>query len=76
MNMGRKVGIGGNVKTGGCAFSTRREFLQGLFPAGAMLCSGCGLLSAVGRVQDSPQNKDAQHKFLGDSGLTTPPAWS
>jgi hypothetical protein len=70
MNMRRKVGIGGNMKTGGCAFSTRREFLQGLFPAGAMLCSGCGLLSAVDRVQDSPQNKVAQHKFLEDSGLT------
>ena len=50
--------------------STRREFLQGLFPAGALLCSGCGLLSAAGRVQDSPQNKPAQHKFLEDSGLT------
>jgi hypothetical protein len=49
--------------------STRREFLQGLFPAGALLCSGCGLLSAADRVQDSPQNKAAQHKFLEDSGL-------
>lgn len=50
--------------------STRREFLEGLFPAGALLCSGCGLLSAAGRVQDSPQNKPARHKFLEDSGLT------
>jgi hypothetical protein len=50
--------------------SSRREFLQRLFPAGALLCSGCGLLSAAGRLQDSPQNKPAQHKFLEDSGLT------
>ena len=50
--------------------STRREFLQGLFPAGALLCSGCGLLSAASRLQDSPQNKAARHKFLEDSGLT------
>jgi hypothetical protein len=70
MNMGRKVGIGGNMKAERCAFSSRREFLQGMFPVGALLCSGCGLLSAAGRVQDSPQNKPAQHKFLEDSGLT------
>ena len=50
--------------------STRREFLQGMLPAGALLCSGCGLLSAAGRVADGPQNKPAQHKFLEDSGLT------
>ena len=50
--------------------SGRREFLQGLFPAGALLCSGCGLLSASSRLQDSPQNKPARHKFLEDSGLT------
>ncbi|OGD24166.1 MAG: hypothetical protein A2Y69_04840 [Candidatus Aminicenantes bacterium RBG_13_59_9] len=50
--------------------SSRREFLQGLFPAGALLCSGCGLLSASSRLQDSPQNAPAQHKFLEDSGLT------
>ena len=48
----------------------RREFLEGLFPAGALLCSGCGLLSASGKRQDSPQNKPAKHKFLEDSGLT------
>jgi hypothetical protein len=46
--------------------STRRKFLQGLLPAGALLCSGCGLLSASSRHQ----NKPAQHKFLEDSGLT------
>jgi len=46
--------------------SSRREFLQGLFPAGALLCSGCGLLSASSRLQ----NKPTQHKFLEDSGLT------
>jgi hypothetical protein len=50
--------------------SSRREFLQALFPAGALLCSGCGVLSAASRVQDSPQNKVAQHKFLEDSDLT------
>lgn len=50
--------------------ASRREFLQGLLPAGAFLCSGCGLLSAAGRVQDNPQNKVSQHKFLEDSGLT------
>ena len=50
--------------------STRREFLQGLFPAGALLCSGCGLFSAAGKLQDSPQNEAARHKFLEDSGLT------
>jgi len=50
--------------------SGRREFLQGLFPAGALLCSGCGLLSAAGRVQASPPNKAARHKFLEDSGMT------
>jgi L-2-amino-thiazoline-4-carboxylic acid hydrolase len=50
--------------------STRREFLQRLSPAGVLLCSGCGLLSAAGRVQDSPQNKPAKHKYLEDSGLT------
>jgi len=58
------------MKSGRCSFSTRREFLQGMFPAGALLCSGCGLLSAADRVQDSPQNKAARHKFLEDSGLT------
>jgi len=46
--------------------SSRREFLQGLFPAGALLCSGCGRLSASSRLQDGP----AQDKFLEDSGLT------
>lgn len=46
--------------------SSRREFLQGLFPAGALLYSGCGLLSASSRLQ----NKPAKHKFLEDSGLT------
>jgi len=46
--------------------SSRRVFLQGLFPAGALLCSGCGLLSATNRLQ----NKPAKHKFLEDSGLT------
>ena len=46
--------------------SSRRVFLQGLFPAGALLCSGCGLLSASNRLQ----NKPAKHKFLEDSGLT------
>lgn len=50
--------------------STRREFLQGLFPVGTLLCSGCGLLSASGTGQDNSQNKPAQHKFLEDSGLT------
>jgi len=48
----------------------RREFLEGLFPAGALLCSGCGLLSASGKRQDNSQKKTAQHKFLEDSGLT------
>lgn len=50
--------------------STRREFMQGLFSGGVLLCSGCGLLSASSRLQDSPQNKPARHKFLEDSGLT------
>ena len=50
--------------------SSRRKFLQGIFPAGALLCSGCGLLSASSRLQDSPQNKTDQHKFLEDPGLT------
>jgi len=46
--------------------SSRREFLQGLFPGGALLLSSCGLLSASSRLQ----NKPAKHKFLEDSGLT------
>jgi hypothetical protein len=50
--------------------STRREFLRGVLPAGAWLCSGCGLLSASGKCQGNSQNKPAQHKFLEDSGLT------
>jgi hypothetical protein len=50
--------------------SGRREFLRGLFPAGALLCSGCGLLSASSGLQDSPQNAPVQHKFLEDSCLT------
>jgi hypothetical protein len=50
--------------------SSRREFLRGLFPAGALLCSGCGLLSASSRPQDNFQSKPAKHKFLEDSGLT------
>jgi hypothetical protein len=50
--------------------SSRREFLRGLFPAGALLCSGCGRLSAAGREQVDPQNTVARHKFLEDSGLT------
>jgi len=50
--------------------SGRREFMQGLFSGGVLLCSGCGLLSASSRLQDSPQNKPARHKFLEDSGLT------
>ena len=50
--------------------SSRREFLQGIFPAGALLCSGCGLLSASTRPQNNLQDKAAKHKFLEDSGLT------
>lgn len=50
--------------------SSRRDFLQGLFPSGALLCSGCGLLSASSRLQNNSQNKPAKHKFLEDSGLT------
>jgi len=50
--------------------SGRREFLQGLFPAGALLCSGCGLLSASSVLRDSPKNTPGPHKFLEDSGLT------
>jgi len=50
--------------------SGRRDFLQGLFPVGALLCSGCGLLAASSRPQDDSQNKPARHKFLEDSGLT------
>ncbi len=50
--------------------SSRREFLQGLFPAGASLCYDCGLLSASSRLQNNSQNKPAKHKFLEDSGLT------
>lgn len=50
--------------------SSRREFLHGLFPAGALLCSGCGLLSASSRLQDNSQDTPAKHKFLEDSGLT------
>jgi hypothetical protein len=50
--------------------SSRREFLQGLFPAGALLCSGCGLLSASSGLQNNSQNKPTKHKFLEDSGLT------
>jgi hypothetical protein len=46
--------------------SGRREFVQGLFSGGVLLCSGCGLLSASSRLQ----NKPAKHKFLEDSGLT------
>ena len=46
--------------------SARREFLRGLFASGALLYSGCGLLSASSRLQ----NKPAKHKFLEDSGLT------
>jgi hypothetical protein len=46
--------------------SSRRVFLQGLFASGALLYSGCGLLSASSRLQ----NKPAKHKFLEDSGLT------
>jgi L-2-amino-thiazoline-4-carboxylic acid hydrolase len=58
------------METGGCASSSRREFLQGLFPAGALLCSGCGLLSASSPPQNNSQGQTAQHKFLEDSGLT------
>jgi hypothetical protein len=50
--------------------SSRREFLQGLFPAGALLYFGCGRLSASSRLQNNSRNKPAQHKFLEDSGLT------
>jgi len=50
--------------------SSRREFLQGLFPGGALLLSSCGLLSASSRLQNNSQNKPAKHKFLEDSGLT------
>ena len=50
--------------------SSRREFLQGLFPGGALLLSGCGLLSASSRLQNNSQNKPAKHKFLEDSGLS------
>jgi hypothetical protein len=46
--------------------SSRREFLQGLFPGGALLLSKCGLLSASSGLQNRP----AKHKFLEDSGLS------
>jgi hypothetical protein len=45
---------------------SRREFLQGLFPGGALLLSSCGLLTASSGLQ----NKPAKHKFLEDSGLS------
>jgi len=45
---------------------SRREFLKGICPAGALLWSGCGFLSASNRLQDD----SAQHKFAGDSNLT------
>ena len=50
--------------------SGRREFLQGLFSGGVLLCSGCGLLSASSRLQAPPQDKPAKHKFFEDSRLT------
>jgi hypothetical protein len=50
--------------------SSRREFLRGLFPAGALLCSGCDLLAASSGPQDNSQNTPARHIFLEDSGLT------
>jgi hypothetical protein len=50
--------------------SSRREFLKGLFPAGGLFCSGCGLLSASNRPQNDSQKEPAKHKFLEDSGLT------
>ncbi|MDZ7314471.1 MAG: L-2-amino-thiazoline-4-carboxylic acid hydrolase [candidate division KSB1 bacterium] len=50
--------------------STRREFLQGVLPAGALLCSGCGLLTSSCRNQAPAQDKAGRHKFLEDSGLT------
>ncbi len=50
--------------------SSRREFLQGLFPAGALLYSGCSLLLTSSRLQNNSQNTPAKHKFLEDSGLT------
>jgi len=46
--------------------SSRREFLQGLFPGGTLLLSSCGLLSASSGLQ----NKPAKHKFLENSGLS------
>jgi len=58
-----------NLKPSNLA-SGRREFLQGLLPAGALLCSGCGLLSTSSRLQAHPQDKPARHKFLEDSGMT------
>ncbi len=51
--------------------SSRREFLRGLFPAGAFFYSGCGLLSASSRLHSNSQDTPAKHKFLDDSGLTT-----
>lgn len=50
--------------------SSRREFLRGIFPAGVLLCSGCGLLSASSRLKAGPQDKADQHKFLENPGLT------
>jgi hypothetical protein len=41
--------------------SSRREFLQGLFPAGALLYFGCGRLSASSRLQNNSRNRPAQH---------------
>ena len=46
--------------------SNRRAFLQGLLPAGILLYSGCGLISASNRLQ----NKPTKHKFLEGSRLT------
>jgi hypothetical protein len=46
--------------------SGRREFLQGLLPAGALVFSCCGLLSASAEIQDKP----AKNKSLEGSDLT------
>jgi len=58
-----------NIKTSSFVAS-RRQFLQNVFPAGAIFCFGCRDLLALRNAEGKQEVAGKKHKFLGDSGLT------
>jgi len=50
--------------------ASRRQFLQNVFPAGAIFCFGCRDLLALRNAKGKQEIAGKKHKFLEDSGMT------